>query len=69
VRHKHGGSAAYLEILRGERSETPLVDIAKDEPIEIEHFQPPQDRIEELADEIRKLRELVEKSLSPSVAE
>jgi ABC-type transporter Mla subunit MlaD len=64
VRHKYGAALAYLEILRGDRSETPLVDVAPEQPIEIKNFQPHHDRIDELADEIRQLRELVERWLA-----
>src|SRR5690242_20602613 len=39
VRHSHGAALPVLEILRGERSETPLVDVAGKEPIEIKRFQ------------------------------
>jgi ABC-type transporter Mla subunit MlaD len=59
VRQRHGGVTSYLEIVRGERSE-PLVDVTKERPIELERFQPHQDRIDELAEEIRQLRKLVE---------
>jgi ABC-type transporter Mla subunit MlaD len=63
VRHRYPASLVYLEILRGERSETPLVAVAPEQPIEIKHFQPHQDRIDELGNEIRQLRALIEKSL------
>jgi len=65
LRVRHGHGAPFLEVLRGDRSDTALVDLATQEPIEIHRFQSDQDRIDELAGEIRELRKLVEKSLAP----
>jgi hypothetical protein len=65
VRVRHGRGVPFLEVLRGDRSDTALVDVSTQEPIEIHRFQSDEDRIDELADEIRKLRKLVEKSLAP----
>ena len=62
VRHSYGVAVPFLEVLRGDRSETALVDVAQEERIEIKRFQADQDRIDELAGEIRRLRELIEKS-------
>ncbi|HVC96116.1 MAG TPA: MlaD family protein [Pirellulales bacterium] len=64
VRVRHGHGAPFLEVLRGDQSDTALVDVATGEPIEIHHFQSDQDRIDELAGEIRELRKLLEKSLA-----
>jgi ABC-type transporter Mla subunit MlaD len=66
VRHKYGVGESYLEILRGEKAAT-VLDMA--EPIEIDaaNFRADEDRIEQLRDEIRHIREMVEKSLTPTL--